>query len=160
VQVAGVSFFWDQFIRLSHEAAVRWLGTPESLGRAHAGARRSLRRLPRGHVPPAVAAALPAGARSPLALAPRPLHHDWKTAEADAPWKRYTTIELDLSATYSQVRVDWWYLGLREVAPGVSLALLLLFAAGPRAAWCWWGETCAGRPRREVSDRSAPRAEC
>jgi hypothetical protein len=136
VQVLGVSFIWDHHIRITREAGDAWLGTPNRAGASVpeqdglCGAcfedmhrqqwlppfqpidshRWLLRHILRGH--------------------------DWKTAEQDAPWKRHTTLPLDASNAYKDVRLDWWFLELRTVNPALAITLLLAMAAA--MGWACW----------------------
>ena len=33
---------------------------------------------------------------------------DWRAAEADAPWKSYTSLTLDIRDSYATAALDWW----------------------------------------------------
>lgn len=130
VQALGISFYWDHFIRISHEAATRWLGAPDRRG-APTPERDGL-----------------CGAcfedMYPLQWLPafQPIHghwwllkhvvrgDDWTRATTDAPWRRYTSLELDVSARYREARLDWWFLGLREVNAGVAWGGLIVLVLG------------------------------
>ena len=48
---------------------------------------------------------------------------DWKTAEADAPWKRYTSLTIDIQQSYEHAGIDWWLLAVPD---GRRLAAFLL----------------------------------
>jgi hypothetical protein len=61
---------------------------------------------------------------------------DWKVAEADAPWKRYTSITTDISASYDGADIDWWPLGAgRSSGLAVAIITLLLILAIPLRPW-------------------------
>jgi hypothetical protein len=130
VQLAGNAFFWDHYIRIQREARNRWLGEPNTRGTPFpdfggvCGAcfedMHGMQWLPpfqpiEGHW---------------WLLRHAPFHHDWITAEADAPWHRYTKLRLDIAATYAAARLDWWYLDFAVPAnriPGLLLLTLLTF---------------------------------
>lgn len=108
VQILGNAFHWDDFARIEREARHRWLGTPRPAAQGNGNGFEELHGL--AWLPPF----------SPLegnfwlfrhALLTR---HDWAAAEADAPWKRYTRLKLDIARSYAQVRIDWWPLDLRR----------------------------------------------
>ena len=117
VQILGSAFYWDHFIRISMQAKNAWLGSPNRQGAATPDQG--------GHcdwcfedmyaqtwLPPF----------SPIEghlwlLRHVPAGHDAKTAEADAPWRRYTTLRLDIEDTFARARVDWWALVWIRDAP-------------------------------------------
>lgn len=38
-----------------------------------------------------------------------PFDHSWERAEKDAPWKRYTKLELTgVKPVYEAIKIDWW----------------------------------------------------
>ena len=59
-------------------------------------------------------------------------HHlagdDWRTAESDAPWKRYTSLTLDIQKSYDAAEIDWWLAGPTRYGrlPIFALAVLLV----------------------------------
>jgi hypothetical protein len=131
VQVMGNAFFWDHYIRIQREARNRWLGEPNTRGTPFpdfggvCGAcfedMHGMQWLPpfqpiEGHW---------------WLLRHAPFHHDWITAEADAPWHRYTSLRLNIASTYAAARLDWWYMDFAVPAnriPGLLLLTLLSFA--------------------------------
>jgi hypothetical protein len=134
VQALGAALIWDRFIRISHEATGAWLGRPDRAGAA-VPVRDGLcgacleDMYPLQWLPPF----------QPIAghawLVPHVLRgDDWRTAERDAPWHRYTTLTLDISSSYANARLDWWFLELYPVAPKVALALLLTLLLAMAAA--------------------------
>ncbi len=136
VQALGISFIWDHHIRITREAGEAWLGTPNRSGAA-VPEREGLcgacfEDMHRQQwLPPF----------SPIDIHRWLLRHirrgdDWQTAEADAPWHRYTTLTLDASHAYHDVRLDWWFYEIRLIAPALAvISLLLLCAATAWAAW-------------------------
>jgi hypothetical protein len=130
VQLMGNAFFWDHYIRIQREATHRWLGVPNTAGTPFpdfggvCGAcfedMHGMQWLPpfqpiEGHY---------------WLLKHVPARHDWVTAEADAPWHRYTRLRLNVAATYAAARLDWWYLEFATPVnrvPGMILLTLLGF---------------------------------
>lgn len=110
VQLLGAAFYWDLYIRVAMHAREQWLGRPNRAGAAIE--RRAQGRCHacfedmHGHqwLPPF----------SPIEghfwlLRHVPFDHPWERAERDAPWKRYTNLELgSVASVYEAVRVDWW----------------------------------------------------
>jgi hypothetical protein len=137
VQVLGISFFWDHHIRLTMDVRAHWLGTPDRAG-ALVPERQGLcgACFEDMHglewLPPFAAI----GGHAWL-LRHVPFGHDWKVAETDAPWRRYTTLSFPVPDGYRQARLDWWYLDLAKVNGGVALGLLLFEAASLAAALAW-----------------------
>jgi hypothetical protein len=144
VQVAGNAFYWDHYIRIAEDARLRWLGTPDR----------------RGSTPPDQGGGCHACFEdmyvvnwlppfSPVSghfwlLRHVPFDHDWKIAEKDAPWRRYTSLTLDIRSTYPRARIDWWALDYTEhrTARALLATVMLLVALGGAAGWIW-----LGRPR-------------
>jgi hypothetical protein len=136
VQLLGLAFYWDHFVRISEVVRDQWLGTPNRAG-AIIPVRddgrcdscfedvHQLEWLPPfqpivGHF--WLARAWAAG-------------DDAATAEADAPWHRYTSSTFDIKSAYDRVRLDWWamlwivdYPRTRVV--GVGLLIVMLAGAG------------------------------
>jgi len=142
VQLLGNALYWDHFIRISIDAKNQWLGQPNrdgayiaARGRGHCDScfedTYQLLWTPafqpiRGH-----AWLLQALARG----------DDAATAQGDAPWRTYTTLPLQLGASYPRARIDWWGLLWLKDAPrtrplGVAV-LAVLCAALAWAAWQW-----------------------
>jgi hypothetical protein len=142
VQVLGAALYWDHFIRIAIETKNQWLGNPNRAG-----------------------AYIPAKGRPhcdscfedtyELLWTPafHPIRGHWwlvkslargdddRSAQADAPWRRYTTLEVNLASTYPRARIDWWGLlwlrdapHTRPIGIGILLALLGGLAAG---IWLW-----------------------
>jgi hypothetical protein len=142
VQVLGVSFYWDHFIRISMDAKAAWLGKPNRQGAiipvrgdGHCDSCfedvHQLEWLP--PFQPIIGHAWLM--RSFVA------DDDWKQAEARAPWHRHTSLTLDISRSYPRTRLDWWgMLWIRDFSQfrGAGVALLLLFLAGTAAGATLW----------------------
>jgi hypothetical protein len=133
VQVLGGSFYWDTFIRVSIQAKTAWLGPSNRSG---------ARIATQGDVCGACFEDTHAHTWLPP-FSPIFGHawllrnvvggNDWVTAEKDAPWRRHTTLQLDVADGYGRARVDWWPLlwaknpALRRVgAPIFALYVALL----------------------------------
>jgi hypothetical protein len=133
VQILGGVFGWDDFIRISHQAQMQWLGVPDIRGTAQAPVEcvSCIENMyPIQWLPP----------MQPIAghlwlLRHKIARSDWRTAEADAPWKRYTSLTLDIQTSYDQSQIDWWWLGtapdLRLLAGMSALFLLLAIPVRP-----------------------------
>ncbi|MDQ3366324.1 MAG: hypothetical protein M3680_12940 [Myxococcota bacterium] len=142
VQVLGAALYWDHFIRVAIETKNQWLGNPNRAG-----------------------AYIPAKGRPhcdscfedtyELLWTPafQPIHGHWwlvrslargdaaQSAQQHAPWRRYTTLDVDLSSTYPRARIDWWGLLWIKDAPHTrtaGLALLVLLVTGlALGVWRW-----------------------
>jgi hypothetical protein len=151
VQLLGNAFYWDHFIRISMDARTAWLGTPDRSGAiipVRADGRcdscfedvHQLQWLPPFQPILGHAWLLRSAIRG----------DDARRAEADAPWKRHTSLALPIDASYARVRLDWWgMLWLRDFPRylGHGIALLALLLAGALAgAWWWWRAARAAPP--------------
>jgi len=136
VNVLGSALYWDHFIRISMDAKTQWLGRPNRSG-AYIPERG------RGHCDSCFEDTYQ------LLWTPafQPIKGHWwllkslargdapngNAAQVDAPWRRYTTLSVNLSSTYPRARIDWWGLLWIEDAPRTWLTgvvLLILFTAG------------------------------
>jgi hypothetical protein len=127
VQYLGNAFYWDHFIRLQAEASHAWLGRPDTTGS--------------GMLDPSTGCGACFEEMHPMQWLPpfQPImghywmlghalkEHDWAMAEADAPWHRYTTKQINIASTWRRVRMDWWFPEYREPLPKVSWTLVILF---------------------------------
>jgi hypothetical protein len=143
VNLLGSALYWDHWIRISIDVKNQWLGHPNrsgayipERGRGHCdscfedtyqilwtpafqpikGHLWLVESLARGETDPAV-------------------------AQLDAPWRRYTSLPMNLGSTYPRARIDWW--GLLWITDAThtwiaGLVLLLLFCAGTAfGIWRW-----------------------
>ncbi len=58
-----------------------------------------------------------------------PKNDNWVTAEADAPWRRYTNLQINIQQSYARARVDWWFVEYRPTFPTLSWTLVILLPA-------------------------------
>jgi hypothetical protein len=142
VQLLGNALYWDHFIRIAIDTKNQWLGRPNRKGAYVAEAGRGhcdscfedtyqTLWLPpfqqiRGHL--WLVESLASGA-------------DAKSAAADAPWARYTNLDVDLSQSYPRARIDWWGLLWLEDAPDtwpVGVVLAAVFVAGAAFGTMRW----------------------
>jgi hypothetical protein len=135
VQLLGNAFYWDDFINVARQAQRAWLGHPDTHGTV-------LSPYPCLSCFEEVYAIEWLPPMQPIAGHWWLLRHkwagdDWMTAEADAPWRRYTSVRLDIRASYDAAGIDWWPFaadpGRRLPAVLVALCLLLAIPARP-----WW----------------------
>jgi hypothetical protein len=142
VQLLGCALYWDHFIRIAIETKNQWLGNPNRSG-----------------------SYIPAKGRPhcdscfedtyELLWTPafQPIRGHWwlvkslargdddRSAQADAPWRRYTSLEVDLKPTYPRARIDWWGLLWIKDAPATRVlgigALAILVGALAAGIWLW-----------------------
>jgi hypothetical protein len=142
VQLLGASLYWDHFIRIAIATKNQWLGNPNRAG-AYIPAKG------RGHCDSCF--------EDTYELLWTPAFHpirghwwlvkslargdDAQAAQADAPWRRYTTLDVDLAATYPRARIDWWGLLWLIDAPHTRTAgiaiLVVLVGALAFGVWRW-----------------------
>jgi hypothetical protein len=110
VQVLGNTFHWDHFIRIAREARSHWLGFPNRSGspippRDEICGACFEDMHPIQWLPPF------SPIEGHLWLARHVLRGDtWQVAEAAAPWRRYTSLQIFIGSTYPRARIDWWFL--------------------------------------------------
>lgn len=144
VNLLGSALYWDHFIRISIDVKNQWLGQPNRSG-AYIPERG------RGHCDSCLEDTyqmlwLPAfqpikGHLWLVQSIARGDAPDGKAAQADAPWRRYTSLTFQLGATYPRARLDWWGLLWIKDATQTWLAgliLLVLFAAGTAFGIARW----------------------
>jgi hypothetical protein len=146
VQVVGGAFYWDHFIRIAQDAQTQWLGRPVRTG---------------AYPPDRGGACDPCfedlhGLNWLPAFAPIDGHawllrhvlarHPWQTAEADAPWHRYTSLNLDIARSYGGARLDWWGLDFTGKLRPAGIVLFILMAAGTAGSATVWLRARKPRP--------------
>lgn len=131
VQLLGNAFYWDVHIRLAQEASLRWLGAPNASGSVFGAFCGACFEGIYAHqwLPPFQPIRMHAW------LLPHALRdHPWAIAAEDAPWRAYTTLNLDLSQTYPRARLDWWFLDYTGDLRKFGWSILALLAAGLAAS--------------------------
>ncbi len=140
VQLLGNALYWDHFIRIAIDAKNQWLGQPDRSG-SYIAARG------RGHCDSCFEDTYE------LLWTPafQPIRGHWwlvcslargasaEAAQRDAPWRTYTRLPVQLSASYARARIDWWGLIWLEDAPRTwPLGLAVLLGLAAQLAWAVW----------------------
>jgi hypothetical protein len=142
VQVLGSALYWDHFVRIAIDAKNQWLGQPNRRG-AYIAERG------RGHCDSCFEDTY----EVMWTPAFHPIRGHWwlvksiargddaRSAQADAPWRHYTTLEMNLAANYPRARIDWWGLLWIKDAPKtftLGLVLLIVFVGAlAYGVWRW-----------------------
>lgn len=142
VQLLGSALYWDHFIRISIDVKNQWLGQPNRKG-------AYIQERGRGHCDSCFEDTYE------LLWTPafQPIRGHWwlvkslwreddaKSAQADAPWRTYTTLEMRIPESYARARIDWWgLLWIKDAkhtwreGMAIGLALLGVLAFG---IWRW-----------------------
>jgi hypothetical protein len=127
VQYLGNAFYWDHFIRIQRDATRAWLGIPNTKGNGL------------GETPYACGACFE-DMHSMQWLPPfqpilghywmfRHLDEGWVAAEKDAPWHRYTSLQLNIAGSWNRARFDWWFAEFRVPNPKLSWTLMFVLPA-------------------------------
>lgn len=146
VTYLGNAIYWDHYIRIEAEATQAWLGVPNNKGDGISTPTSpcpvcfetlySLQWLPVfQHI-----------VGNYWLMNHLPKGDSWQVAEKDAPWRRYTRLQLNIQQNYARARVDWWFVEYRHTFPRLawtlviglpclSALLLLLFLFEVRRAW-------------------------
>ncbi len=126
VTYLGNAIYWDHFIRIQTDATRAWLGTPNNTGDGS-----STRAIP---CPVCFETISQLQWLPPFQhivgnywlLTHLPYGHDWVRAEKDAPWRRYTNLQIDIRESYARARVDWWFTEYHRAFPRLSWFLIVL----------------------------------
>jgi hypothetical protein len=129
VTYLGNAIYWDHFIRIENEATQFWLGVPNNKGDGIS--------TPGGPCPVCFETLyslqwLPAFQHilgNYWLLDHLPKNDSWVVAEKDAPWRRYTNLQLDIHQGYGRARVDWWFIEYRHTFPTLAWSLVILLPA-------------------------------
>jgi hypothetical protein len=138
VTYLGNAIYWDHYIRIESDAAQFWLGVPNNKGDGIS--------QPNAPCPVCFEAIYSLQWLPPFQhivgnywlLKHLPSNDSWVVAEKDAPWRRYTNLQINIQQSYARARVDWWFIEYRQVfpvlawtlvivLPTLSLAMLVLF---------------------------------
>jgi hypothetical protein len=158
-QYLGNALYWDHFIRVQREAAHVWLGRPNPKGNGMietgVGCGACFEDMhPAQWLPPF----------QPIVGHYWMLRHvlnddNWVVAEKDAPWHRYTTLQINISSTWPRARIDWWFPEFRHSNPTISWVMVLLL---PLAAllgfFLFFREVWRSREMAELGALRAPPA--
>ena len=142
VQLLGNALYWDHFIRIAIDAKNQWLGNPNRSGAYIADKGR-------GHCDSCFEDTYE------LLWTPafQPIRGHWwlvrslargddaRAAAADAPWRTYTSLDLNIAADYPRARIDWWgLLWIRDATDTwvVGLVVLVVLAGGLAAGILMW----------------------
>jgi len=142
VQVLGASFYWDHWIRVAIHAREAWLGHADRRGALvptnEAGLCDGCFEDNHGHdwLPPL----------SPIlghAWLFRHVGDPWEVAQPDAPWRRYTSVDMpDVAQYYRAAGYDWWgLLWTSDRTPARNagvLALGVFVVAAVGGGRRWW----------------------
>jgi hypothetical protein len=125
VTYLGNAIYWDHYIRIQQEAAQGWLGMPNNTGD--------------GISTPGMPCPVCFETIYGLQWLPTfnhivgnywlwthlPKNHDWITAERDAPWRRYTHLNINIAQNYARARIDWWFIEYRPAHPTLAWTLVI-----------------------------------
>lgn len=134
VQILGNAFVWDHFFNISRRVQHAWLGTPDTTGTA----------LAPYDCYSCFEEAFPVQwlpSMQPIAghwwlLRHKAAGDDWRTAQADGPWRRYTSLTVDIQEAYDDASIDWWPLGVGQgKVPLAIVFALLALGAIPFRPW-------------------------
>jgi hypothetical protein len=136
VQLLGISLYWDHYIRIAIATKNQWLGNPNRKG-------SYIAERGRGHCDSCFEDTYE------LTWTPafQPIRGQWwllkslargddaASAQADAPWRTYTSLPLDLAKDWDRTRLDWWVMLWWKDAPatqtaGIAILIALLAATG------------------------------
>ena len=146
VTYLGNAVYWDHFIRIESDATQFWLGAPNNRGDGIS--------TPTSPCPVCFEAIYSLQWLPPFQhivgnywlLKHLPGNDNWIAAEKDAPWRRYTNLQINIQQSYNRARIDWWFIEYRPtfprlawtlviLLPELSLALMLLFLLEIRRAF-------------------------
>jgi hypothetical protein len=125
VTYLGNAIYWDHFIRIQTDATRFWLGTPNNTGDGS-----STRAFP---CPVCFETISQLQWLPPFQhivgnywlLTHVPYGHDWVRAEKDAPWRRYTNLQVDIQESYARARIDWWFTEYHKTFPYLAWFLVV-----------------------------------
>lgn len=129
VTYLGNAIYWDHYIRIESDAAQFWLGVPNNKGDGIS--------TPTAPCPVCFETIYSLQWLPPFQhivgnywlLSHLPKNDNWVTAEADAPWRRYTNLQINIQQSYARARVDWWFVEYRAPFPTLSWTLVILLPA-------------------------------
>ena len=130
VTYLGNAIYWDHFIRINAEATQAWLGVPNNKGDGISTSTSlcstCFETLYALHWLPPFQHIL----GNYWLLSHVPNSDNWITAEKDAPWRRYTNLQLNIKESYARARVDWWFIDYRGLFPTLTWTLAIFLPVG------------------------------
>jgi hypothetical protein len=136
VQLLGISLYWDHFIRVAIAAKNQWLGNPNRRG-------SYIPDRGRGHCDSCFEDTYE------LTWTPsfQPIRGQWwllkslaldedpLAAQKTAPWRTYTSLDINLAQDWARTRLDWWLMLWWRDAPetqtlGIAVLIVLLAGTG------------------------------
>lgn len=159
VQLLGSALYWDHFIRVAIDAKNQWLGNPNRSG-------SYIAERGRGHCDSCFEDTYEitwTPAFQPIAghwwlIKSLARGDDQRSAQVDAPWRRYTSLQLNLTATYPRARIDWWgLLWLKDAKQTRTLGIvffLLMLAGTVAGSLVWIRLHRSGKRESDVEDRA------
>jgi hypothetical protein len=140
VQFLGCAFMWDHFIRVTLAVNRQWLGSKICTGFCYEelGAFQWAPPFTQlwGHW---------------WLLKHVPREHTWKEAQLDAPWRRYTDLEITQAEPYNRARVDWWWKDYPRDHLGLGVGLMTTMLLGLGASGFVFARQERARLRAEVA---------
>jgi hypothetical protein len=126
VTYLGNAIYWDHYIRIESDATQFWLGVPNNKGDGIS--------LPNAPCPVCFETIYSLQWLPPFQhivgnywlLKHLPSNDSWADAEKDAPWRRYTNLQINIQQSYARARVDWWFIEYRSVFPVLSWTLVII----------------------------------
>ena len=133
VTYLGNAIYWDHFIRIQSEATRFWLGNPNNKGD---GSSTQTMPCPVCFETISQLQWLPPFQHivgNYWLLTHLPYKHDWVRAEKDAPWRRYTNLQVNIQESYARASVDWWFVEYRKTFPHLSWFLVIFLPTASAA---------------------------
>jgi hypothetical protein len=125
VTYLGNAIYWDHYIRIESDAAQFWLGVPNNKGDGIS--------LPNAPCPVCFETIYSLQWLPPFQhivgnywlLKHLPNNDSWVVAEKDAPWRRYTNLQINIQQSYARARIDWWFIEYRHTFPVLAWTLVI-----------------------------------
>jgi hypothetical protein len=126
VTYLGNAIYWDHYIRIQSDASQFWLGVPNNKGDGIS--------IPNAPCPVCFETIYSLQWLPPFQhivgnhwlLSHLPKNDTWVVAEKDAPWRRYTNLQVNIQQSYARARIDWWFVEYRQTFPTLSWTLVIL----------------------------------
>jgi hypothetical protein len=148
----GSAFYWDHWIRLSRSAAAGWLGRPNIAGSGTLTMPDRCGACFEELYPMQWIPTFSAAVGHLWFMRHVPAKHDYSVAELDAPWRRYTTIPIDVRLFYGRTRLDWWYREWKTAHPTLANPVAWGLAGMSGVSFVLWALLAWRAARRRVRD--------